>query len=1139
MTEPLVIDNDCQNRIAELEATWLARLEELEQVLHSKLEDEIQSMRDEHDSLQDELVNEMTIRGQVEKQFQLHREGSDERIEELTKRMNIQEEELAKIRLENATLKETIDQLSTRLQSLETTVDKNKLDQSSTKKEIEDKFESQKNSFEELLSKNISSQHDIILSMKDAQMSEKEEIDAMIQSWISRCESIAEQVAEHSEVIDKINADMEESFEEREETYTKIEKMGKTWEILFELLEGQIQKISDQQKAASEAYIKSQENLKEKIRHRNNEVTDYLRKLDDISKAHSNQSDKLQSTLSQSEKRIEELEKNMCASEVQFQGFQLRLDNFGKDMETKTGTLKTSLDKHGSHLRDVDSCLKSHGYQIGLLETSLDQFREEQTVKSQTIDSSIELQSTQIADLQKNMHVSLKQAECMAEIIDSHYKSHIQELKVMQDSIDKLFTELNALDANFKNASISLEEHGQSLSEHENYLNVLNANAIEAKENMDHQMADLKNTKDTLMSQGARLIELVDALQASKENFDSFSSQVEQQNCTNRSIFDKIHESLDTVGSQMSTLQKDAATSDIRMDHFDYRLGQHDLSQSSINNEVSLLHANIKKHSDNTILRLDELEKQMTTVHKENEDITMSVQGLSQEHSDLLAQHNTSISELKDIRSILQDQRESISHLDSTSNSLDEKFNQIDAKVSRNQLDIQSNSEKTETEREELRSLIEMRIIDVKQILYQYAEDGNIGRDELRNMIDKLEAEHTEFAKQVETIFKNSKEKMDSVLQSVNSKIDAAQKSFNNLKHEISQQAEEQSLAKEARAVIRNDLRSILKTQDESEKRLFSHFETVVGEVKKECVDALKIVSTQIEESQTQLNRLSGRLQNLVDDGEQVKNGLKIFESETQTSIEKLYAENKYRVREIEQQASLLKATNEELLSALRIVKADKAELENSMRKIGTTLQESWNGRIEELETHAERLSNNLKSYTDALTETKSGVVSVRREVEKLTDTEAYHYNTLASRLEEHGKNLKSVREQGDTNHHVTECLFQNLNSQLENVVAHASHLATEFESVKVDYSRLERENKGLKAVVAGVREQQSKYKRDVRQRQGQLKALLVNEELIDTVSFEIARKKTCSPIPEARNSSSTEDLEYDPQDRSYHDRRE
>jgi chromosome segregation ATPase len=1057
----------------------------------------------------------------------MHREDSEQRIDELTKQMNVQEEELSKIRQENATLKETIEQISTRLQSLENNVDTNKLAHDNLQKEIEDKFEEQKISFETLLNKNISSQHDIILSMKDSQMSEKEEIEAMIQSWISRCESIAEQVAEHADVLDKINADMEQSFEEREETYSKIEKMGKTWEILFELLEGQIQKIGDQQKAASEAYIKSQENLKEKIRNRNNEVADYLRKLDDISKAQSNQLDKQQSALSQSEKRIEELEKNMCASEVQFQGFQLCLDNFGKDMETKTSALATSIEKHGSHLREVDSCLKSHGYQIGVLETNTNQFREEQTAKTKSIDSSIELQSKQIVELQKNIHASQKQAECMGDIIDNHYKSHKGELKVMQDSIDKLFTEIDALEANFKQASNSLDDHGQKLGEHQNYLNLLNTSANEAKENIYHQTEELKNTKESLTSQEARLDELAEALQASKENFDAFSSQVAQQNCTNRSIFDQLHESLDDVGSQISTLQKDAATSDIRMGHFDYLLGQQEQSQSSINKEVSLIRANIKKHSDDTILRFDELESQVTFGQKESADIKCSVQALSQNLADLLAQHNSTISELKGISSNLQDQGESISHLDATISSLDEKFNEMDTKVSKNQLDLQSNREKTEAEHNDMRSLIEIRTIDMKQILYQYAEDGNHGRDELRNTIDKLEAEHNELAKQMDMMFKNSKEKMDSAIQSISSKIDAAQKNLSSLKHEISQQAEEQSLAKEARAIIRNDLRSILKSQDDSEKRLSSHFEAALGEIRKECEEALHNVSTQIEESQTQLNRLSGRLQVLADDGEQLKNNLENFESETQTSIEKLNAENKYRVREIEQQASLLKATNGELLSALRIVKADKTELENAIRKIGTNLQESWKGRIEELEMHAERLSNNLKTYTDALTETKSGVVAVRREVEKLTDTESYHYNTLASRLEEHGKNLKSVREQSDTNHYTTECLFQNLKDQLGNVLAHTSHLTTEFETVRLDYSRLERENKGLKAVVAGVREQQSKYKRDMRQRQGQLKALLVNEELVDTVALDIARKTTCSPIPEARNSSSSEDLDF------------
>lgn len=271
---------------------------------------------------------------QLEQRLEEEKMYRTEEVESLNMHLSQLREELSMAREEKEALKEAKEESTFQalVQNLMGTIKEHadsfedyKVEQQQVKADFQATLSSHRNWFKEL-EQSIKQQSIDILAASDEFNAGKDDVETMVRSWISEYENMHQEVEGISDEIESTKMQVQSTNESFDQLRENVEKLGESWEALFEHMASQVQEETIERKAADKEQESMHKTLEGMIEVRNDDVDEQISRIVQAANEQKTTTDKIQESIDKHDDEIVMLQQIMGASNLQMETFEKKFN---------------------------------------------------------------------------------------------------------------------------------------------------------------------------------------------------------------------------------------------------------------------------------------------------------------------------------------------------------------------------------------------------------------------------------------------------------------------------------------------------------------------------------------------------------------------------------------------------------------------------------------------------------------------------------------------------------------------------------------------------------------------------------------------------------------------------------------------
>lgn len=685
-----------------------------------------------------------------------------------------------------------------------------------------------------------------ILAVRDDGSADKEELEAMIQSWMGQHDILNNQVQELAQELKAAKEDILLATDERDDTIKSVQKMGQTWENLFENVLEQVQEQADEHKSFTALQGASNKAMEEKVNTHNTMFDDKLLdielRLDEqkklISQNHHEKevnareiialhqimgaSDEQTSNL---ERRVTEQAKAQSSAQVEFDGLNTVVEKLAEAnssrlyrLETDTErefkelagmkeTLLSTLDDNTNRVKAVDNKIVIHSIQLGEMAQEIKQQGYEQTAMK-CVNEKTQRDTTQILESRK--------AEFDA--LESQLLKEVGDQKGVNNDLYKLLVDCTTATAEVDKKSAQLANNLADLAkrmdeqadEHNATRGDFEEGHISLGERIEERIVDVAKLMLQAKTQSKAELEAVK---------DEFKTTLQEHNASLT-----LHDAkLTTFGPQIQQLIQESKghADDQNVAKEARAVIRSDLKQlmAVMYEEDEKLRGQIENQGEVLKSKLAELLGAFAEHEQEHQKMEIRVAKTDAATTD---RQETALREMSSKMDVAQ------SHFEKLKTEVEEQTEaQLLANEAREAIttDLAKLSEAVEGHSENLSLKIEEHFADLKS-----------KQRDLSVVLDKNEEEQRQLEAKLEKYNAEVREQQEVALRDIGAKMSATQSSLDDLQLKVGKQGDALKTAKDARVVIRNDLKQLINTMHSQDGKLGRQIEETAAYLKQKRI---------------------------------------------------------------------------------------------------------------------------------------------------------------------------------------------------------------------------------------------------------------------------------------------------------------
>lgn len=416
-----------------------------------KNEHEIRRCTDSHKATIAELIQ----------RFEDERAGYVAENASLSERVDLQAKEIASVRRELDSIREDpikeISAFRMELQTLQCNTEEHfeafddyKEEQENVKQDFQKTFASHRTWFKELET-NIKQQSVDILAATDEFNAGKEDVDTMVQSWMNEYENMHLEVEAIVSQFNSTQGEVASTNEALAQLRKNVEKIGESWESLFEHLASQVQEDTDERKAVEKEHEAAHKALEDKIEIRNKDVDQHIQRIENSVKEQVKSNQEIQKRADKHENDMIMLQQNMGASDMQIETFEKQL-NEQAEVQTKTRSefvtmrdIVTELQNAGdSRYKGLENKIEQETYYYADLHSRLERSLQEEISRLNSAEARLDHHEKGFSELSSEAQEQKARHSALMEVLEKA-RSDAKYVNKRKHDFDGLLTDVKDL----------------------------------------------------------------------------------------------------------------------------------------------------------------------------------------------------------------------------------------------------------------------------------------------------------------------------------------------------------------------------------------------------------------------------------------------------------------------------------------------------------------------------------------------------------------------------------------------------------------------------------------------------------------------------------------------------------------------
>jgi chromosome segregation ATPase len=990
---------------------------------------------------------------QLESTLAVQKQCHDEEIVTLLRHIRHQTEELQSVREGSEQTQQALTQeyqfLHRQLEQLQRTSEKRHGDTEAARRQLEQAQAElvstlhQRTLTLEQVQQTSTSQASDIQVLRSEAGADKEELELMIQSWITQHEQLNTQVQQQAQQWHVTQQELQSAATERDGTRQSVQKLGQTWETLFEHLVEQVQDQASEHRALAEQCDGSHQALSDKLATHRTAIDEQFWNVEQRGDEQGRLLQTLQATSGKHTSEIATLSQSTNAASVRIAAVQTQLHHQSKEQaatNTNLAALQGQVSQLATSMKErfgrVESTMDSKFSAVTAIQESLQQELVEQSGRIETLQETVGRHENQLDSVSVQIHTQRDQHAALEQSSHDRNIATHQMLGAQQSNLDAL--------------SDQLQSHAQQQSDWRDAMQVALASQSNSTEAVDHkvdQVVTHVSQLETRLEQQAQHHETTRGDLAT--GHDSLVQRIAEGMVQARTMVESLQNQaaadLESTKAALTAELKEHQTSltvhDAKLMTFGPQIQQlvHQVSeQGTAQTKASEAHALIR--DDLQQLRT-ELDEQDSKLRSQLEDQTISLNGRLGELHSVLDSHDQRHGNLEmrvtEIDTSARERQETaVRDIESKMEEARARFQELQSQVQEHAVaHTVTNADCTAIKADLLQLAGEMKdeTKTISSKIEQHVTDLKAKHHTLSNALSQQVAEHQSLDLKLEKYNAETQGRHNSSIAELTAKMNAAQAKFIDLQSKVHVHDDDLKISKEARVVIRQDLKTLMttmNTQDGAIRQQIEETATFVNEKRKLFKSMLaKLEARQVvldkkvelfnaaareqherlnQECETKISEVSDTtikrtkfLEERLD-----ANARAIVES--QTTLQQEFSQR--------QAEGLMKATTA-MHTTLSKHRADKAEIEKKLESLRATLSESVGSRVQAVEVKVgdcksqfEQLMRQVESHSDKTNVTQTHVDMLKDQTERLTEIQTTQFEHLLSQLSQQGEELVSVK---------------------------------------------------------------------------------------------------------------------------------
>jgi golgin subfamily B member 1 len=835
----------------------------------------------------------------------------------------------------------------------------------------------------------ITNQNNDMLTLRTDMTAEKEETEQMVQSWMTQCETLQQQIHDIRSDLTTTNQSVQDATVTQNEIRECIQKMGQTYEKVLENVMEQIQEQTDAQSTNFNQVQNAQDEFRQQVEQASSMN---IEKFSEIGEKVALQQERIISMHAQNEKLqsdVATLEQNLTVTNKQVVEYKDLLSE-STDQQQATQTDLTDLQSIVAKLADASN------NRFTRMETSL-----QDEMKSVT-----EIKQTVLSDLETYQQ--------RVKTVDNKMVIHSIQLGEMSKEIKDISNSVTSMNEHHQKKVTEVQQECQAISKR---IQTNNDDQMQFNSSMNENITKIEATSKDLGTRSTVVEKIIDTMTARMDQFDNDHN-------TTRGNFMVQHQNIETTVSeqlkqivQQIHVVEQSSQSEVRSaadllerkikDH-QGKIEQHDTMLTKFGAQTQSAILTIQDHSKNN----QSIEANFANLQKDIKDIKHNVEKLDQNHIAKVNEHveHTKNQFHKIINVVLPEQLESQKMLRArvieSENRMKERhetsYKMVSDRVDQVQANIQTMNGMVEALSNEQNSA-KTHWMTLGQSIEQITADLDAVNEaftsEIANIIE-LKSKLCDVESSLETQSSDLcqfKSAMDSQMTEIRSKQDQSSKDMN---HSLSQ------------VLSLSQMKEVMMKQINECLTRLSILDTATTEQKNKVVELLN----NIGEHEVKLDTISK-------EGQTQQKHIDLTEKSTKIAIDAL-------LLDVQKNHEVQKGVNDFVSQSIASCTLSISDLDKRTNSMTSNLNDITKKIIEHIDVHNEQVTEmksvviqqrhdqessvdelklKIERHSDRLRTAKDARIVIRSDLKKLVETMNDQFDQLRNQMEE---NKSKIEEQ-------------------------------------------------------------------------------------------------------------------------------